>query len=365
MRVINVRNVHRALPEGLRHLQVEGIRDGSRFGDVVVAPTPVTTVYQRPWERVLFWALRDANPFFHLFEALYFLAGRNDVEWLAYYNDGMRKFSDDGKTFHGSYGYRWRKHFQAFTKLEKDEPGVLRWANRNLDQLDTVVQLLKNKPRTRRAIIQMWDCKVDLYPDEYPQHRDLPCNDLIAVWLDRDDCLCMTVFCRSNDIIWGCYGSNAVHFSVLQEYLAARVGVEIGPMYQVSNNFHAYTDLYEKMLPLADEASDGYKSTWCPYKSGLVLWTKIITDAHHFDAELIDSFMCNLTPKDGWRNEFFPHVAIPMRRAYRLFKEEPGIERYQGIYEILGQIDPRSDWGRACISWMHSREVNARAKSET
>jgi len=133
-------------------------------------------------------------------------------------------------------------------------------------------------------------------------------------------------------------------------------------MYQVSNNFHAYAELYEKTLPLADEASDGYKSTWCPYKGGLVQWTKIVTDAHHFDAELIDSFMCNLTPKSGWYNEFFPDVAIPMRSAYRLFKEERGIERYQSIYEILGHINPLSDWGVACINWMRRREANARAK---
>ena len=38
----------------------------------------------------------------------------------------------------------------------------------------------------------------------------------------------MTVHCRSNDIIWGTYGANAVHFSILQEYVAARIGVDLG-----------------------------------------------------------------------------------------------------------------------------------------
>ena len=348
MHVIRTRNVQRALCEGLRHLQVAGIRDASRFGDVVVAPTPVTTVYERPWERVVFWPLRDANPFFHLFEALWLLAGRNDVEWLAYYNEGMRQFSDDGKTFHGAYGYRWRQHFK-------------------FDQLEKATQLLRNKPRTRRCVIQMWDCAADLHNDEYPEHKDVPCNDLIFLWLDSTDRLCMTVCCRSNDMILGGYGANAVHFSILQEYIAAKIGVDMGVYNQISNNFHAYTAAFEKHLPLADEAADGFKAQMCPYSFQSVRWTPIVTDAYYFDAEL-DSFMSDLTPSDGWRNEFFPEVAIPMRAAYKIFKEEKGIERYLRIHEVLGggmNSDAPYDWLLASIMWMQRRRANAEAKLTT
>jgi thymidylate synthase len=52
----------------------------------------------------------------------------------------------------------------------------------------------------------------------------------------------LTVLCRSNDVVWGAYGANAVHFSVLQEYLAGRIGVDVGVMYQFSNNYHGYVD---------------------------------------------------------------------------------------------------------------------------
>ena len=38
-----------------------------------------------------------------------------------------------------------------------------------------------------------------------------------------------------------------VHFSVLQEYLAARVGASMGDLYFWSNNFHAYTDTLNRM----------------------------------------------------------------------------------------------------------------------
>src|SRR5271154_5758040 len=44
------------------------------------------TEYEKPDERVLFSQTRDANPFFHFFESLWILAGREDVEFLAQFN---------------------------------------------------------------------------------------------------------------------------------------------------------------------------------------------------------------------------------------------------------------------------------------
>ena len=32
--------------------------------------------------------------------------------------------------------------------------------------------------------------------------------------------LCMTVCNRSNDMLWGAYGANVVHMSMLQEFVA-------------------------------------------------------------------------------------------------------------------------------------------------
>ena len=81
--------------------------------------------------------------------------------------------------------------------------------------------------------------------------KDKPCNTHIYFQVRRersfqggknthDDYLDMTVCCRSNDIIMGAYGANAVHLSILQEYIAASVGVYVGRYYQFSNNYHMY-----------------------------------------------------------------------------------------------------------------------------
>src|SRR5687767_6917565 len=131
MLVIRARNVNDAFLKGITLLDRVGYPRESRYGNVTLSDQPVTTVYAKPIERVLFNGIRDANPFFHLYEALWMLDGRSDVEGPARYASRMREFSDDGITFHGAYGYRWRSAF--------DE-----------DQLVTCINLLRENKNDRR-----------------------------------------------------------------------------------------------------------------------------------------------------------------------------------------------------------------------
>ena len=66
MIVINARNVSEALYLGYQHIRNSGVERTSRAGYLLVMPVPVTTVFRKPCERVLFYPQRDANPFFHL-----------------------------------------------------------------------------------------------------------------------------------------------------------------------------------------------------------------------------------------------------------------------------------------------------------
>ena len=108
---VYARNVSEALYIGLMLLQDKGEWVESRSGHVIEYPSPVMTVYKRPEERVLFYPSRDANPFFHLFEALWMLAGRDDLKFVSRFNKRMKDFSDDGVTLNGAYGYRWKEYF--------------------------------------------------------------------------------------------------------------------------------------------------------------------------------------------------------------------------------------------------------------
>lgn len=228
MYVIKCANVNEALPQGVRFLRDNGVRTTSRNGPVLVSPVPVTTVYYKPQQRVLFSELRDANPFFHLFEALWMLAGRNDSEFPSRYAAQMAQYSDDGRTLNGAYGFRWRHYF-------------------GYDQLKQAIDELYTNPMSRRVVIAMWDGGSVREEQSGDFHKaihgslDVPCNTHVYLSLVTG-MLDLTVCCRSNDIIWGAYGANAVHFSVLQEYIAVALGRQVGNLYQISNNYHAYID---------------------------------------------------------------------------------------------------------------------------
>jgi thymidylate synthase len=229
MKVITARNVHSALHDGLDLMQSFGIKRDSRNGPVYQVMEPVATVYQRPAERVMFHPWRDANPFFHFYESLWMLAGRNDIAPLVRYVKRMGTFSDDGETQNAAYGYRWR-HANPY--------------NRDPDQLGMIIEGLKKNPECRRQVLQIWNCDKDLGTGT----KDAACNIAATFQINHKNQLDMSVFCRSNDIIWGCYGANAVHFSMLMEYVASGIGVPMGEYTQISVNWHAYEEIYEKML---------------------------------------------------------------------------------------------------------------------
>lgn len=349
MHTLFVRNVHAALPEGLRYLADYGKINDSRAGKVIVAPGPVMTVYSHPCERVLFWSDRDANPFFHLMESLWMLAGRNDVEWLVRFNQRMAQFSDDGKTFHGAYGYRWRYHFPV---LGSEDGFQVRL--KDMDQLEGVINLLKNHPHSRRAVISMWDPSVDL--KDHERGKDHPCNTQIYL-SPNSGSLDMTVMCRSNDLIWGAAGANAVHFSILQEYIASKLDLRVGTLYQFSNNYHAYLDIFDKNRPLIEEARDLFKpEPWNPYlEDPPVEAEPLITSPEAFDLEL-DLFMDQDDPYAlfhiGMENPFLTYASV-LKYSHNLWKNKKIDEAIDMIHQYC---PPRFDFAVAAIQWLERRK---------
>lgn len=221
MHVIHARNVNHALPMGVfwfNNCPDHVMERTSRGAATLELDAPMTTVYYQPMERVLFSRARDANPFFHLFEAMWILAGREDVAFLARFLPRIADYSDDGVRFHAAYGRR--------LGLNRDD---------KLNQIEGLARLLSKDPSSRRAVCSIWNAELDAEADT----KDLPCNDLVA-FLIRDGKLEMTVYNRSNDMVWGAYGANAVQFAFIQEALASLLKIPTGRYYQVSNSFHVY-----------------------------------------------------------------------------------------------------------------------------
>lgn len=325
MHVIIARNVEEAYNNGLWWLKITGVPADSRNGGVIRAPTPVTTVYTRPWERVLFDDKRDANPYFHVMEAMWMLAGGRDVAFPSRFAKQIAQYSDDGINLHGAYGFRWRRHFEV-------------------DQLDWVIDLLKREPNTRRAVLEMWDAVVDIDAVDH-NGQDVPCNTH-AYFCFRDGKLDMMVTCRSNDVVWGCYGANAVHFSYLMEYVAQSIGVEMGRYYHVSYDYH----IYERHWPLMQFVSTG--PTHLGYPGGRYQHQTLLypSDKELFDEELQEFLRMEDTV--DYEHPFIQTVLSPMISSHKSYKRGDLSTAKSKVHSIADYI-----WSDACLMWLDRRKA--------
>jgi thymidylate synthase len=359
---VTARNVQEAYVKGLRAVREEGQLEDTRNGPAMVIPWPVLTIYEKPCERVLLDPVRDANPFFHLQEGIWMLAGRNDVESIGRFIGGLKKYSDDGVTYHGAYGHRWRVHFDEGDHWCQDQDN-----DTPIDQLARIVELLRANPGDRRIVLQMWDPRTDLGKEG----KDFPCNTQCLFRVNRG-ALSMTVFNRSNDAIWGAYGANAVHFSVLQEFVAAAIGAKVGPMYQWSNNLHAYMDTLDKV----GEPDMYTRRDVGPGQSGALIGLTMY-DSPDFQAEpLFNMHHGNILDPDfifeeieGYWDEtlarpprFFTVRGLRTlelcRDSYAAYKSK----EYDVAQRIAGDI-PHADWRRACVEWLERRAAARAAKT--
>lgn len=341
MYVIRALNVNDALLKGVKHLMSEGIKRESRAGTIVESPMPVTTCYSKPWERVLLSEERDANPFFHLMESLWILAGREDVKFLTEFNKRMAEYSDYGQVFNAPYGYRIRGGIHP-----------------HKDQLEQLIECIKNDPDSRQLVLQIWSAG-DLVKDT----KDKACN-MSVVFRTRpvngENVLDITVYNRSNDALWGAYGANMVQFSMLHEYVAARTGIAMGKYYQVSNSFHVYTDgpggeLWENMK----------NNYWVnPYPSYRVAMRPSQMDK--FDEDL--KWFFDRYDKGGlslicdslhWESDYFKELVLPMLCVFFMHKKVGPQQALKFTHRIKCNA-----WGLAAEKWLNKRQENRNEKAK-
>jgi hypothetical protein len=318
----------------MKLLQDKGDIADTRNGKAISMSMPVTTHYLNPRRRVITWASREANPFFHLYEALWMLAGCQAVSQLTYFNKRMVEFSDDGRSLPASYGWRWRNYFEV-------------------DQIEATIQNIIKNPNDRRLVIGMFDPRHDVLTQR--ETKDVPCNISIKfrVMMDRLD---MIVFNRSNDIIWGAYGANAVHMSILQEYIAHASNLHVGGYWQISSDFHAY-------LPIFNDKIEGLRKEEHPVSFGIAsapLFAKGDKEERkQFDSDLgiVKAFKPEcLHEQDGplleFRSPFFKTVVLPMLRAHHYIK---GHEYEKAILEVSAIQYVAPDWFQGCMIWIAAR----------
>jgi thymidylate synthase len=399
------------------------VKRDSRYGPCYEIDEPMTFTYSDPTSRVLLNKHRLCNPFFHIYEALWMLAGRKDVASVAYYNRKMTSFSDDyredpealpedrvlGSLNGSAYGWRWRCARGVpelrMMKPEGRNEEVQGYYRPGVDQLKVVLEHLKREPNSRRAVVTMWNVEDDLLKinttGECPGcdgegsmmyqwakeaaiksgGKKVPCSnpkdgfyyvdgegreismkyqgtpsegDFPVVELE------MTVNNRSNDLVWGMLGANYVHFTVLQEYLAAKLGVKVGRYHHFTNNLHFYEANWDPRRWLQEYTPRDMHSR--PVVHNPVRVPLAHGDGTRFDDVLprfVDFHGSNKTTYRTWSEPFFDLVAEPMLHAFHSYK--------RGEYDAaLIMVDSVMDtaWRQAGQDWLQAKIKARREKTQ-
>jgi thymidylate synthase len=315
---LSVRNIPEMYSEMMVLMKGRGMEEDSRNGKVLSLRTPLTVTVWNPANRVLHDRVRCANPFFHVMEFVWMMSGSNKPEWVSQFNSRLMEYADAGTgTIHGAYGHRWRAHFSR-------------------DQIASVISMLRKDPQDRRVVLGMWDPRVDLTTLK----NDLPCNTHIYFRVVESRVgggqLDMTVCNRSNDVVWGMTGANAVHMTLLQELVSQAAGIPMGAYRVFTNNAHIYTGLrgYHKMLDTLVR-HDRYDPAGAVPVLG-------------FGDNYIDFLdQCGDFVSGGYsfRNNWLKVVALPMREYYLSRRAGRPLEYW---------VDSIKDvnWRVACEEWI-------------
>ena len=166
---------------------------------------------QRKWK----WSYADS-------EWHWYLTGDRNIKTLGNIYGKVPRIwehmADECGNVNSNYGWQWKRN----------------------NQLDMVIQLLKDNPRTRQAAISIYDAK------EWKDYEyDTPCTYAIQFPITGQS-LNMCVTMRSNDLWYG-FCNDQYCFSKLQLLVADELGLLVGEYFHFAHNLHLYNNIIDKI----------------------------------------------------------------------------------------------------------------------
>jgi thymidylate synthase len=217
------------LDDGLLHLYREML---SRASNVTASRGANTEIFgvlieiEKPRARLSRSETRG-RLFSSLGELLWYLTEDNRLDFIEPYIPRYRDESEDGIVVYGGYGRRL-------------------FRQRGQDQIRNVTRLLRKRPSTRRAVIQLFDAE-DLAAD----HKEVPCTTSLQFFV-REERLHLVATMRSNDAYIG-LPHDVFCFTMLQEMIARTINCELGSYRHFVGSLHLYDRDRPKAASLIEE----------------------------------------------------------------------------------------------------------------
>lgn len=168
---------------------------------------------------------RDTSLTYLAAELLWYWQSRNDVDFIGKFAKLWKVITDDGKTNNSAYGY-----------ILQEKHGF--------NQIETIIDLLKNDPTSRRAVLN-----INVPNENVATTKDEMCTICLNLFI-RDGKLHCTGMMRSNDVIFG-LTYDITYFTQIQKYIASRLGIPTGSYTHFATSMHFYDKDYEKIQEIA------------------------------------------------------------------------------------------------------------------
>ncbi|PHM43542.1 thymidylate synthase [Xenorhabdus szentirmaii] len=226
-----------------------------------------------PLSRYCFHPMRKQNIIFNYAEALWYLSGKNDLEFISRYAPSMAKYSADGKTLPGTgYGLK-----------------LLHFGESDLNQISRAVDIIKNDDAdSKRVFLQIFSADEDIYKTNI----DVSCTLGLQLLL-RAGKLHMVAYMRANDAYIGMLG-DIFSFTFIQEFIASMLDCEVGQYTHNVGSIHIYQHNQKKVQSILDNRFETFETTYPPPvmpKSDFSVISKVLEyekKIHHSEFSLDD-----------------------------------------------------------------------------
>lgn len=172
---------------------------------------------QNPLDNKITVPYRKWSETYAIREWKWYLSGDRSVKEIKKHAKIWGKMHHGDDIVNSNYGYQWSRN----------------------DQLRNIVNELKERKHSRRAVLTIYDGKEHDY-----YALDTPCTLNIHFYI-RDNKLEMTVMMRSNDLWFG-FCNDQYCFSNLQRMIAEMLEIEVGSYYHFASNLHLYNNFLNK-----------------------------------------------------------------------------------------------------------------------